>query len=185
MYVRTKRGIGCVDVVGNYKYPSDFHLDTNKGSMHDIYSGTYWNDEKDLLKEPSYDLMDLIEVGDYVNGYYVEDVKERFINIATGSNYFQKPSTSLQLTHDRSPGGISPSAAAALRISSWVAIRSACLTPAISLAPTFTPDRSIPFSPARRSNTCRSCSSLSASSRCTAFLSSFIAITPFLTFRFT
>ena len=95
MYVRTKRGIGCVDVVGNYKYPSDFHLDTNKGSMHDIYSGTYWNDEKDLLKEPSYDLMDLIEVGDYVNGYYVEDVNERFINIATGSNYFQKPSISI------------------------------------------------------------------------------------------
>ena len=43
-------------------------------------------------KEPSHNIIDLIEVGDYVNGFYVEDVKENFVNIATGSNYFQNPS---------------------------------------------------------------------------------------------
>lgn len=43
------------------------------------------------IKKASHNIIDLIEVGDYVNGYYVEDVLESFINVATGSNYFQSP----------------------------------------------------------------------------------------------
>ena len=47
---------------------------------------------KSHIVKASNNIIDLIEVGDYVNGYYVEDVKETFVNIATGSNYFQRPS---------------------------------------------------------------------------------------------
>lgn len=36
-------------------------------------------------------IIDLIEVGDYVNGYYVEDVFDTYIYVATGTNYFQSP----------------------------------------------------------------------------------------------
>lgn len=46
--------------------------------------------KKDILKA-SNNIIDLIEVGDYVNEFYVEDVKETFVNVATGSNYFQSP----------------------------------------------------------------------------------------------
>ena len=44
-----------------------------------------------MIKKTSYNIIDLIEVGDYVNGMYVEDVLETFVNVATGSNYFQTP----------------------------------------------------------------------------------------------
>ena len=44
----------------------------------------------DIIKSSS-NIIDLIEVGDYVNGYYVEDVLNTFVNVATGSNYFQNP----------------------------------------------------------------------------------------------
>ena len=40
-------------------------------------------------------IIDLIEVGDYVNDYYVEDItntgEELVLHIITGSNYFQSP----------------------------------------------------------------------------------------------
>lgn len=69
MYVRTRQGIGYIDDIVKYRDEHDiFHLDINKGSIHNIYNDTYWNDEKDLLKEPSFDLMDLIEAGDIING---------------------------------------------------------------------------------------------------------------------
>lgn len=64
----------------------------------------HWNDEVSSMQKDKFvkeynpifkdNIIDLIEIGDYVNGYYVEDVKETFINIATGSNYFQSPSIS-------------------------------------------------------------------------------------------
>lgn len=46
---------------------------------------------KSHIVKSSHNIIDLIEVGDYVNGYLVEDVGNTFLNIATGSNYFQKP----------------------------------------------------------------------------------------------
>ena len=54
-----------------------------------LLNGFYVN--KDTIKKVSYDIIDLIEVGDYVNGYYVEDVLKTFVNVAVGSNYFQSP----------------------------------------------------------------------------------------------
>ena len=46
--------------------------------------------DDDVVKA-SYNIIDILEVGDYVNGYYVEDILKTFINVATGSNYFQNP----------------------------------------------------------------------------------------------
>ena len=45
---------------------------------------------RNVLKA-SHNIIDLIEVGDYVNGYYVEDIGKTFVNVSTGSNYFQNP----------------------------------------------------------------------------------------------
>lgn len=47
--------------------------------------------DKFIIGKPSFNIIDLIEVGDYVNGYYVEDVLKAFVNVAVGSNYFQSP----------------------------------------------------------------------------------------------
>lgn len=47
--------------------------------------------DKYIIGEPSENIIDLIEVGDYVNGYYAEDVFDTYIYVATGTNYFQSP----------------------------------------------------------------------------------------------
>ena len=47
--------------------------------------------DKDTIVKASYSIIDILEVGDYVNGYYVEDVLKTFVNVAVGSNYFQSP----------------------------------------------------------------------------------------------
>ena len=46
-----------------------------------------WNE----VYKKSENIIDILEVGDYVNGYYVEDVLKTFVNVAVGSNYFQSP----------------------------------------------------------------------------------------------
>ena len=84
-YVRTKGGlIGTVEEIeGTYKR---YFIPNRKE-----------NDVIDIIKS-SPNIIDLIEVGDYVNGYYVEDIRERYddriirtLECATGSNYFQAP----------------------------------------------------------------------------------------------
>ena len=52
--------------------------------------GSITNPENYIINA-SHNIIDLIEVGDYVNGYYVEDVLKTFVNVAVGSNYFQSP----------------------------------------------------------------------------------------------
>lgn len=52
------------------------------------------NDDGELetnIIKASFNIIDILEVGDYVNGYYVEDILKTFINVATGNNYFQNP----------------------------------------------------------------------------------------------
>jgi len=55
--------------------------------------GTY---DKENIINFSPNIIDLIEVGDYVNGYMVENIDAGLngdiIEIATGTNYFQSPS---------------------------------------------------------------------------------------------
>lgn len=52
----------------------------------------FYTDENVIKKcKTSYNIIDILEIGDYVNGYYVEDVLKTFVNVAVGSNYFQSP----------------------------------------------------------------------------------------------
>ena len=70
MYVRTKKG-------NIYKF------ETNNSMAK--------NGAKKYMINCSYNIIDILEIGDYVNGYYVEDVLKTFVNVAVGSNYFQSP----------------------------------------------------------------------------------------------
>lgn len=82
MYVRTKDGY-----VSQYRY----YDTTNMGKLLCIpLSNRTFANIEDIIKA-SHNIIDLIEVGDYVNGYYVEDVLKTFVNVAVGSNYFQSP----------------------------------------------------------------------------------------------
>ena len=86
MYVRLVNDVEDIVIIN--KIANVFEttiLTENDGS---IYQGEY---TKENVVKASYDIIDLIEVGDYVNGYYVEDVLKTFVNVAVGSNYFQSP----------------------------------------------------------------------------------------------
>lgn len=94
MYIRTKycgicdeiaiRKIIKIDKINN----NWFYIDKN---VCDIYKD-YTNKINTVnVEKASFDIIDILEVGDYVNGYYVEDIFETFVNVAVGSNYFQSP----------------------------------------------------------------------------------------------
>lgn len=86
MYVRTKDGI----IARIKEIDNNERLYLNQKS---IYTDDYKHDliiYYEVIKA-SYDIIDILEVGDYVNGYYVEDVLKTFVNVAVGSNYFQSP----------------------------------------------------------------------------------------------
>lgn len=86
MYVRTKWGYICKIInINNFREPS-MKYGVEASYLKDIM----FIGDDDILKA-SYNIIDLIEVGDYVNGYYVEDVLKTFVNVAVGSNYFQSP----------------------------------------------------------------------------------------------
>ena len=100
MYVRTKSGL-IAKYIGYEKEENDIEFSKYNfdGKIYWYYE--YYNEyvyeevfeywfENSVVKS-SYNIIDLIEVGDYVNGMYVEDVLETFVNVATGSNYFQTP----------------------------------------------------------------------------------------------
>lgn len=94
MYIRTKycgicdeiaiRKIIKIDKINN----NWFYIDKN---ICDIYKD-YTNKLNTVnVEKASFNIIDILEVGDYVNGYYVEDVLKTFVNVAVGSNYFQSP----------------------------------------------------------------------------------------------
>lgn len=78
MYVRTKSGVGKIDKTRYFLERYEFHLDSNKGTIHNVTDNTYWTYEHDIIGEPSFNIIDLIEVGDYVNG--VEVIDKEFDN---------------------------------------------------------------------------------------------------------
>ena len=85
MYVRTKDGIidkVIIDYNGHCANP-------NCEYKHISCAKNYYDEDK--IVKASYNIIDILEVGDYVNGYYVEDVLKTFVNVAVGSNYFQSP----------------------------------------------------------------------------------------------
>ena len=85
MYIRTTDGIidkVIIDYKGHCANPNCKH-------KHISCAKNYYDEDK--IKKASYNIIDILEVGDYVNGYYVEDVLKTFVNVAVGSNYFQSP----------------------------------------------------------------------------------------------
>ncbi len=92
MYIRTKKGIAKVtniDDLDNVAWADkkDIYFGVKKDNI-----SLEWNvyDDGTVLKEPSYNPIDLIEVGDYVNGSSVCLIKEDEHGrkwIYTDSNY--------------------------------------------------------------------------------------------------
>ena len=72
MYVRTKHnGIGkIVEYINDqtHYFFKCYKLDRHCSNCEEYIT------EADVIEEPSYNIIDLIEVGDYVNGYKVSDV---------------------------------------------------------------------------------------------------------------
>lgn len=94
MYIRTKYCGICDEIVIRKIIKIDkinnnwFYIDKN---VCDIYKD-YTNKLNTVnVEKASFNIIDILEVGDYVNGYYVEDVLKTFVNVAVGSNYFQSP----------------------------------------------------------------------------------------------
>lgn len=98
MYVRTKEGYIAKLLHYGYNTGISGKIHLFDRQIRDISDLVYetdnflWDKElKKYIKNYSYDILDLLEEGDYVNGYYVEDVLKTFVNVAVGSNYFQSP----------------------------------------------------------------------------------------------
>ena len=86
MYVRTKKGIYKINHFINNNYTQKFTYIDNQGVSNIL-------DEEEIIKE-SYNIIDLIEVGDYVNGEKVEEVildnKMSRIKTTECSTYFEE-----------------------------------------------------------------------------------------------
>ena len=82
MYVKTKKGY--IYKLSRYEEDNNRWISSEENDWYPVYES--------LVTKASHSIIDLIEVGDYVNGYYVEDVFDNYVNVSTGSNYFQKPS---------------------------------------------------------------------------------------------
>lgn len=88
MYVRTKKGIGKIDEFRCFMNKYEFHLDNNVGRINEVTNYRFWNDGYDILKS-SFNLIDLIKVGDYVNGKEVVSKhyhKKWYLTLDTISN---------------------------------------------------------------------------------------------------
>lgn len=82
-YIRTKKGIGKINEIRDFMGVLEFHLDSNIGKIHNVTNNTYWNNVDDIIGEPSEHLIDLIEIGDYVNAE-----KVTFVYSPTGLNNY-------------------------------------------------------------------------------------------------
>ena len=67
MYVRTKKGIGKINYFINNNYTKKFTYIDNKGVSNIL-------EEKEIIKA-SHNIIDLIEVGDYLNGFKVSKIE--------------------------------------------------------------------------------------------------------------
>ena len=77
MYVKTKKGIGKINYFINNNYTQKFTYIDNKGVSNIL--------ENDEIIKASHNIIDLIEVGDYVNGLRVE--KSKYGELYTSYTY--------------------------------------------------------------------------------------------------
>ena len=73
-YVRTKYGIGKIIETRIFLEREEIRLDSNTGKIRNVRDNTHWNDKEDIIKL-SQNIIDLIEVGDYVNGKEVSSLQ--------------------------------------------------------------------------------------------------------------
>lgn len=95
-YVRTKTGqIHKITDLKGYYENDKLIEDRQYVYIDNHFSGWDLGQFKELIINSSPNIINLIEVGDYVNDYYVEDItntgEELVLHIITGSNYFQSP----------------------------------------------------------------------------------------------
>ncbi len=77
IYVRTRLGVGQITYVSQY----DVIVNLNKH-----YSDLVLPICEENIKKTSYNIIDLIEVGDYVNGELVQDITGEYIRIGNISH---------------------------------------------------------------------------------------------------
>lgn len=77
MYIRTNEGIRKILNEFEEGYELDRCLHYRYPEGHDLYKDDLENDEDKIVTKPSFNIIDLIEVGDYVNGYYVSKIWEK------------------------------------------------------------------------------------------------------------
>ena len=94
-YVRLKNGY--IDKIEELKLQTKYTKYHKLLFEHKVVECLFSDEDLKQLKS-SPNIIDLIEVGDYVNGYYVEDIRRRYddgiivmLECATGSNHFQAP----------------------------------------------------------------------------------------------
>ena len=89
MYVRTKEGfIAKIEYID--KETGGIDCDNSVKTMYEQHYSCLWGDEvKGLIVKTSHNIIDLIEVGDYVNGGQVREKKEDYIRISGGNFMFQ------------------------------------------------------------------------------------------------
>ena len=95
MYVRTPKGIAKIEEITEDRTEIYFNCDT--GLSISFFKKDFTREEMAKFYKHSYNIIELIEEGDYVNEYLVEDITSVYDNgeeiitlhIASGSNYFQ------------------------------------------------------------------------------------------------
>ena len=85
MYVRTKDGYISKCIYYDNELENIYGFDsTVRKSFGDTYDFIYCNEQKEHITKASHNIIDLIEVGDYVNGYrvdFVENIDSPIITI--------------------------------------------------------------------------------------------------------
>jgi len=91
MYVRTEYGIEKIKLIDeNFMDGDTTFIATDKDEFRGAYNGKLngFTTGNNVIKKASHNIIDLIEVGDYVNGYKVVDIKifsdgNKYVVIAT------------------------------------------------------------------------------------------------------
>ena len=76
MYVRTPKGIS--KITSMYNEPNQYIVYTDKGVTFEYYLDNKGQWVTDYVDKASHNIIDLIEVGDYVNGKPIAEIDEDF-----------------------------------------------------------------------------------------------------------